>query len=300
MKNTFSIVIVVILVVLIGYIIFDIVRNKNVLENFSGESSSESSSESRIPISGESSGHTNGRISSGSESRTANILNNNTISAEEQNLMTRMESERRSIVEEEENVRKVSHELDSLSTLVNTEEMGQKILRDAESEENNRVLTEGSEEGVALAKPDTQRFRFNNPIPININVNYTTKNSISDNTIGGSGYEGMSGSGRSSSEESMSNSEESSTSVNSDYGKLTWNTVSDYYIPGVTNVNQNYNSGTTSEHAPACPLMYNNPWSTYESGDNSNTAMPTTTTKSTTPSLSEMTPSESSSLLQSS
>ena len=72
---------------------------------------------------------------------------------------------------------------------------------------------------------------------------------------------------------------------NSNYGKVSWSTTSDYYVPGIKNLKKlnkkqyfNYrefqndyeqkNENTNDENCPACPLLANRPWSNYKSGDN--------------------------------
>ena len=64
---------------------------------------------------------------------------------------------------------------------------------------------------------------------------------------------------------SMNTSSETQSSSSSN--GLSWSLTSDYYIPGVTNVNQNYNS-EENETTNSYPYLYEQPWSNYKSGDN--------------------------------
>ena len=270
MKKSFSIIIIILLLIIACYFVYDIMKNRNILENFESEIEETEETE-ETPQLVEENTNTSSELPS--------------MSIEEENLNAKMEGETRHLMEEEENIMRmfgeeeqgseeVSEELDNMVSETETEDMGKKIVNDMVSEERNSVLIEDEE--TSLSKPDTQRFRFNNPTPISINVSYNNKNSVNDSNVANDdiftnsgGIETM-GSGTANKQPTNQQNNQQkhpNTSVNSDYGKISWNTVSDYYIPGVTNVNQNYNSGK-SENSNACPLMYNKPWSDFKSGDN--------------------------------
>jgi len=154
------------------------------------------------------------------------------------------------------------------------EEMTHKVIKNIESEKKNKILTHGEHE---IKRPDTQTFRFNNPpsAPLNINVSYNSKHSINDSNFAKDDIYSNSGSmgTRSQPRQQQHHQQQyqqqqyqQQNSVPSDYGKLTWNTLSDYYIPGVTNVNKNYNTGSDKQ-SDACPILDNRPWADYKSGD---------------------------------
>ena len=157
-----------------------------------------------------------------------------------------------------------TEELAEIAEAMEEEEMGAVVAMDMLSEMEGSILTEGE---VVMEKPDTQSFRFNTPTPININVSYNNKNVVNDSNIDID--EANLGSTRSeSSGNSMkSSTEEVSPNGNNNYGTVSWNLTSDYYIPGVTNVNQNYNQEDSPKEDTGYPYMFEKPWSNYRSGD---------------------------------
>lgn len=158
-----------------------------------------------------------------------------------------------------------TEELAEIAEAMEEEEMGAVVAMDMLNEMEGSILTN---EEVLLEKPDTQSFRFNTPTPININVSYNNKNVVNDSNIDID--EASLGSTRSESSGNTmkSSTEEVSPNGNSNYGTVSWNLTSDYYIPGVTNVNQNYNQQESSDENNGYPYMYGRPWSNYMSGDN--------------------------------
>ena len=249
-KNTVSVILSIILLVLIVYFIIDILKNNNIIENFSEEEERRSmSEEERRSMSEEE------RRSMGEEERRS-------MGEEERRSMS--EEERRSMGEEER--RSETEELQEIAEAMEEEEMGAVVAMDMLSEMEESILTEGD---IIMDKPDTQSFRFNTPTPtpININVSYNNKNVVNDSNIDiDEASLGLTRS-ESSGNTMKSSTEEVSPNGNNNYGSVSWNLTSDYYIPGVTNVNQNYNQDESSGDNNGYPYMFEKPWSNYRSGD---------------------------------
>ena len=157
-----------------------------------------------------------------------------------------------------------TEELQEIVEDMEEEEMGAVVAMDMLNEMEGSILTNGE---VVMEKPDTQSFRFNTPTPININVSYNNKNVVNDSNIDIDEANLGSTRSESSGNTMKSSTEEVSPNGNNNYGTVSWNLTSDYYIPGVTNVNQNYNQQESNEENNGYPYMYGRPWSNYMSGD---------------------------------
>jgi len=241
-KNTVSVILSIILLVLIVYFIIDILKNNNIIENMSceGEEGEE----------GEECEEEQGEEEQGEEEQ----------GEEEQGEEEQGEEE-----QGEEEEMSEAEELQEIAEATEEEGMGAVVAMDMLNEMEGSILTDGE---VIMEKPDTQSFRFNTPTPININVSYNNKNVVNDSNIDiDEARLGLTRS-ESSGNTMKSSTEEVSPNGNNNYGKVSWNLTSDYYIPGVTNVNQNYNQEESSGDNNGYPYMFGRPWSNYMSGDN--------------------------------
>ena len=281
-NNLISILIIIILVILIIYFLIDIRKNNIINENFTNseeENTLQSNSISNIE-------NENSNSLTGEEMRSMYMMEGET--SEERRIMSMMEGETSS----EMNTLNEESDMNYLSSLVeltSEENITNSVVRNMLSEEENSILIQ---EEIGMEKPSTQSFRFNNPTPISINVSYNTKNSINDSNIADddvysnvknidqadnlndestseTSMNTLSESNTGTSMNTLSESQSSSSSNNSNTSSngLSWSLSSDYYIPGVTNVNQNYNS-EENETTNSYPYLYEQPWSNYKSGDN--------------------------------
>ena len=260
MKYVFYI-IILILTICLGYLIFDIfIYKKNTLEFF-GEEEEESQPEN---TENNQKSYIDTSTNYDEEEYEEEAYSENSANYDEETY-----SENSANNEEETYSENYSEE----NNLSSSEERN-KILNNAISEERNKILNQSAEE-IYLPKPDIQKFRFDNPVPISINVSYNTKQSINDSNIANDdiytnkgGIEGMTPKlvQQENKAQTQAQTESSNNSTNSN---ISWNTSSDYYIPGVTNVNQNYNTSSSKE-SNVSPLMYNKPWSDFQSGDSDN------------------------------
>ena len=227
-KNTVSVVLSIILLVLIVYFIIDILKNNNIIENMTCEGEEGEEGEE----------------------------------CEEEEEQGEEEQGEEEQGEEEE--MSETEELQEIVEDMEEEDMGAVVAMDMLSEMEGSILTNGE---VVMEKPDTQSFRFNTPTPININVSYNNKNVVNDSNIDIDEANLGSTRSESSGDTMKSSTEEVSPNGNNNYGTVSWNLTSDYYIPGVTNVNQNYNQQESNEENNGYPYMYGRPWSNYMSGD---------------------------------
>ena len=284
-NNLISILIIIILVILIIYFLIDIKKNNIINENFTNseeENTSQNTSISNVE-------NENSNSLTGEEMRRMYMMEGET--SEERRIRSMMEGETseerriRSMMEgetsDEMNTLNEENDMNYLSSLVEStpeENITNSVARNMLSEEENSILTE---EEIGMEKPSTQSFRFNNPAPININVSYNTKNSINDSNIADDDVysnvknidqadnlndETTTGTSMNTSSGTSMNTTSETQSSSSSNG-LSWSLTSDYYIPGVTNVNQNYNS-EENETTNSYPYLYEQPWSNYKSGDN--------------------------------
>ena len=277
-NNLISILIIIILVILIIYFLMDIKKNNIINENFTN--SEEGNTLQNNSISNEENENSNSLT--GEEIRSMYMMEGET--SEERRMRSMMEGETseerrmKSMMEAETssemNTMNEESNINYLSSLVDTtseENITNSVARNMLSEEENSILIE---EEISMEKPSTQSFRFNNPTPININVSYNTKNSINDSNIADddvySNVKNIDQSDDLSDDESTTGTSMntlSETQSSSSSNGLSWSLTSDYYIPGVTNVNQNYNS-EENETTNSYPYLYEQPWSNYKSGDN--------------------------------
>jgi len=204
------------------------------------------------------------RSMSEEERRSMSEEEKRSMSEEERRMMG--EEERRMMGEEERRMMSETEELAEIAEAMEEEEMGAVVAMDMLSEVEGSILTEGE---IVMEKPDTQSFRFNTPTPtpININVSYNNKNVVNDSNIDIDEANLDSTRSESSGNTMKSSTEEVSPNGNNNYGKVSWNLTSDYYIPGVTNVNQNYNQEESPKENAGYPYMFEKPWSNYRSGD---------------------------------
>lgn len=273
-NNLISFLIIIILVILIIYFLIDIKKNNIINENFTN------SEEENILHNNDNSNVENENSNSltGEEIRSMYMMEGET--SEERKIRSMMEGENESMIEgetfSEMNTMNEESDKNYLSSIVETtseENITNSVARNMLSEEENSILIE---EEIGMEKPSTQSFRFNNPTPININVSYNTKNSINDSNIADddvySNVKNINQSDDLSAESTIGTSSETLSSLSSNNSNtpsngLSWSLTSDYYIPGVTNVNQNYNS-EENETTNSYPYLYEQPWSNYKSGDN--------------------------------
>jgi hypothetical protein len=194
-----------------------------------------------------------------------NIIENMSCEGEEGEEGEECEEEQGEEEQGEEEEMSEAEELQEIAEATEEEGMGAVVAMDMLNEMEGSILTDGE---VIMEKPDTQSFRFNTPTPININVSYNNKNVVNDSNIDiDEARLGLTRS-ESSGNTMKSSTEEVSPNGNNNYGKVSWNLTSDYYIPGVTNVNQNYNQEESSGDNNGYPYMFGRPWSNYMSGDN--------------------------------
>ena len=271
-NNLISILIIIILVILIIYFLIDIRKNNIINENFTN--SEEENTLQNNSISNKE--NENSKSLTGEEMRSMYMMEGET--SEERRIRSMMEgetSEEMNTMNEENNMNYLS----SLVELTSEENITNSVARNMLSEEENSILIE---EEIGMEKPSIQSFRFNNPAPININVSYNTKNSINDSNIADDDVysniknidqsdnlsdKSTTGTSSNTSTETQSSLSSSQLSSETPSNGLSWSMTSDYYIPGVTNVNQNYNS-EENETSNSYPYLYEQPWSNYKSGDN--------------------------------
>jgi hypothetical protein len=249
-KNTVSFVLSIILLVLIIYFIIDILKNNNIIENMTCEGEEGEEGEECEEGGEEQGGEEQGGEEQGGEEQGGEEQGGEENGGEENG------GEEMSGTEE----------LQEIVEDMEEEEMGAVVAMDMLSEMEGSILTNGE---VVMDKPDTQSFRFNTPTPtpININVSYNNKNVVNDSNIDiDEASLGLTRS-ESSGNTMKSSTEEVSPNGNNNYGSISWNLTSDYYIPGVTNVNQNYNQEESSGDNNGYPYMFGRPWSNYMSGD---------------------------------
>jgi len=229
-------------------------------------------------------------------------------SSGEEEQRTYNEEEQRSSGEEEQRTSNGEEEQRSSNGEEQRSSNGEEEQRTSNEEEEEKIL-KSEEEQQKIYKKKTSSHHYTMRPPISISVNYNNRNAISDSNIANDDIiaknrlrvpyndnnRQSNSSNRSTIQPSTYNSGDinnnthsnntqsnNNTDIDSSYGKVSWSTTSDYYIPqaGINkkqynsynefqdNYNKNYNVNKGNKSCPACPILANRPWSNYKSGDN--------------------------------
>ena len=205
-----------------------------------------------------------------------------------------------SILEEEG-----SEEMDEMSEMEEMEEeRGEEEYALIEEEDNKILLNQEEQSRTLITKPSTSNYMMQPPI--SINVNYNTKNAISDSNIANddiinrSKFRGQQPNIPNYNNQQYMNNNQQYMNNQQDMNRgiyrlenntpTKWNTVPNYYVPETGSKYYEYNEferdyeskmrkrnntldndnskDETNDKQVACPVEINKPWSNYQTGDN--------------------------------